>query len=733
MAGAEDFPLATIDEAGGVSDPALVWVAGLPAATAAALGTPDLTERVRHLIRAETAYRACAADVAARMGEELIPALPPDLRRHALEVRRRLHRGEFAQPGELEFRPLARVAEWGAALAAETAALHEAVADTERMRYGLVWDLIRHDPATRRLVLATAPDVVEDVRARLAAGEPWTSKCMRKRADFLLRLLWGAAFKTTSRGWLAHVALTGTAPGPPPAGDTGMHRLSSPSGPHASRGGQHAGSGKHATRSGQHDGRGGELSAPSGQLSALSGKHAAPSNKHGGRGGELSAPSGQHDGRGGGRGGAGDRCAHGGIPIPARLPELVAHAGRLAVVLAGRRSHPALDLVGPDPRPVSAIVARALDLPRPAWPGSAWPAPRPRTVYQRLCEWMARHADECEIDLGPAVLDYLGVPPGKPSPWPVDCVLRPLPDGRAVLEAITPAGVTDTRFAATPHVRSHRAFLTETAARCGAELVEILVPPQGSEGTGTTRPRYTFSWTGAGDLVTFVDDPAGMRRYLPLEEITVRRDARGVIAEDRAGRVLWPLYHAAGRPAPPWDLVVSLLTAASPAQRLVTPRAFGDPRAAFPGRARTPRLLLDRDLVIAPATVFAGRDLLPQPGGDQFGRVRALANLRLVTGAPRWVFARHGHQSRPVDLDSTATLRVFDRMLADPAVDGLVLEEMLPAPDDLVVSDVDGGRCAARALVRLPLNTSPSQLAEEVAAAWQRITSRRRARETTAV
>ncbi|GHF16537.1 hypothetical protein GCM10017786_58040 [Amycolatopsis deserti] len=778
-----------------VGAPGLVRVAGLPAALPAALGTPDLTERMRHLIRAETAYRVCAAEVAERIGEELVPALPRDLRRQALKVRRRLHRGGFVQPGDLEFRPLARIVEWGAALAAETAALHDAVEKTERMHHGLVWDLIIGDPAAARMITATAPGVVEDVRARLAAGEPWTSKPLRKRADYLLRLLFRAAFETTPRGWLAHVALAGSGPGPLTVGDHAVHRLTNiqedrrrlttapvlpdawlsltplrwtegdrlcwhvadHDGPDAVRRGDIRRTpvvdalcrvlGSRAMRTREVV----TLLAPDARQKPVLREFL----RHLAQLGLVqvsSAPTGQLRRR---RVSAGPspgftdvhRRAHGGVAVPARLPELVAHAGRLAAVIADRRSHPALELVGPEPRPVSEIVTEALDSAeplRPAPPASAWPEPRPRTIYQRLCEWLARHADESEIELGPAVLDYLGAPPARPSPWPVDCLLRPLPAGRAVLEAVTPAGVADARFAAAlqglhgevPQVSAYRAFLTETAARCGAELVEILVPPQGSQGTNAVRrPRYTRSWTGDADPATYVDDPAGMRRYLPLGEITLRRDARGVIAEDRAGRELWPVYHATRRPPPPWDVVVSLLTAASPAKRFTLPRVFGDPRAAFPGRTRTPRLLLDPDLVIAPATVFAGRDLLPEPGGDRFARMRALANLRLATGVPRWVFARHGNRSRPVDLDSVATLRVFDRMLADPGVDGLVLEEMLPAPEDLTVSDVDGGRCAAQVLVRLPLDVSPCRLADDVTAAWRRITTRRarRAPETTVV
>ncbi|NIH82174.1 hypothetical protein [Amycolatopsis viridis] len=735
---------------------ALVRVAALSPALAAALGTPDLTERMRHLIRAETAYRACAAEVARRMGDELVPVLPRTLRWQALDVRRRLHRGEVVRPGDLDFPPLSRIVAWGGRLAAETAALQEAVADADRTRHDRMWAAIRHDPEAVRVLDAAAPDVLADVRARLAAGEPWTSRHLRKRGDHLLRLLFRITFGTGPRGRLAPAA---------PVGGEAVHR---PGTGHDDR--------RPGTAGARPDGwlsltplrwteddrlcwesSRGHLGAPrrgevqrTAEVDALCrvlGSRSmrtrevvdllAPdarrkplvreSLQHLAQAGLVqvsSAPSGQ-------RHRPPVSAEPGAVVVPARLPELVDHAGRLAAVLTGRRTPPGLGLIGPEPRPVMEIVAHTVDAADPL-PAPAWPEPRPRTPYQRLCEWLARHADDREIELGPAVLDYLGAPPAKPSRWPVDCLLRPLPEGRAVLEAVTPAGTMDAWFAAPlesrpgelPPVSAYRAFLVETAARCGAELVEILPPPAGGDATPARGPRYTRTWTGAADPASTVDDPAGLHRYLPLTEITLRREARRVIAEDRSGRELWPLYHGARRPPPPWDLVVSLLTAASPAWRLSTPCAFGDPRAAFPGRTRTPRLLLDRDLVIAPATVFAGRDLLPEPGGDRFARVRALANLRLATGVPRWVIARRGRDSRPVDLDNIATLRVFDRMLADPAVPGLVLEEMLPGPEDLIVSDVDGSRRAARTLVRLPFGTTPADLAERATHAWQQLTRR---------
>jgi hypothetical protein len=404
-----------------------------------------------------------------------------------------------------------------------------------------------------------------------------------------------------------------------------------------------------------------------------------------------------------------------------------------AVAAARPGTHPVLATVDAVPLPVTELVSRFLDgrAPRPLErPRAGWPRPEPGTAHDRLCAWIAAHADDGEADLTPSLLDDLGVPAAAPRPWPVDCLVRPLPDGRpfAVLEGVLAAGVADARFADAlrglhddvSHVDAYRSFLDAVAARCGVDVVEVLVPPNGTRGANTVRrPRYTGVWTGDADSATYLGDHGPAGRFLPLGQITVRRDGERIVAEDPAGRPLWPVCHATRVPPPPWDVVLALLTAAAPVGRLAGPFLPGDPTTAFPGLRRVPRLVVGGGLVLAPRAVVLSRDELPRAGAPVEERVRALARLRAETGAPRWNFLRApgAGRPRPVDLDSITALRVIDRALGDPAVSLLVLEEMLPGPDELAVRDEHGEPLAAQLLLRLPHQVSPDRLADDVARA----------------
>lgn len=416
-----------------------------------------------------------------------------------------------------------------------------------------------------------------------------------------------------------------------------------------------------------------------------------------------------------------------------RLGELVAQARRVrAVVTPPAAPHPVFAFVDECPRPVTDVVARFLDGRVPAGGerrDQSWPAPAAGSPHEPLYAWLAEHAGHEEVDLTPDVLDRLGAPPARRPPWPVDCLVRPLPTAKplAVLEAVVPAGIADARFADAlrglhddvSQVDDYRAFLDTVAARCGVEVVEVLIPPHGPRSANTVRrPRYTGAWTGDADPSAYLGEHPG--RFLPLGDITVRRDGERVIAEDRSGRPLWPVCHATRMPPPPWDLVLALLSAAAPIAELAAPFLPGDPSTAFPGADRMPRLVVDGGLVLAPRAVVLTRDRLPDRDLPVADRVRRLARLRVDTGAPRWNFARvrGAGRPRPVDLDSITALRVFDKLLADPTVTALVLEEMLPAPEHLRVSSESGEPLAAQLLLRLPHQVSPERLADDVARAW---------------
>lgn len=113
------------------------------------------------------------------------------------------------------------------------------------------------------------------------------------------------------------------------------------------------------------------------------------------------------------------------------------------------------------------------------------------------------------MDLDDELLDTLGAPPARTAlpPWPLDCLLRPLPGPGpvAVLETASPAGVLDARFAGALHtlyggydnLQRYQAFLTAVERLSGARFVELLVPPlAGRAANAVRRPVITGWWTG---------------------------------------------------------------------------------------------------------------------------------------------------------------------------------------------------------------------------------------------
>jgi hypothetical protein len=793
----------------------LLRVAALPVTLLAPAGNPALFDRVRARRQSEVDYQTFGARLAGRLTRELVPLtdVPGPVRSLAVATRRVLLRGQPADP--VDCRRLAvvnavlggpegltgdllRAAAWSRDLVAEDWRLTRLIREEHARVASVPWELARSGPAARRVVADAAPHLTAEIQERLRDEQRWTDKRMRQRADYLLRILARAACKTTPRGWLGHVAVVRSGPGPADRLLTGarveeyaVHTVAN------------IGTGRRELT--------GSADLPDAWLS-MTGLHwvrddrlycwvADPDTEVGARlvcvrctqpievvrqalaGGvvpaadvaALLAPdesAGQvvrgflhHLVRLGivqastrpesrlrrwtttprpaapAAPGFTDvyRRASGYVPNAAltRLADLVAQARRVHAV-AGRPGppHPVLDTVDEHPRTVTELVAGFLDDRSPAplqRPRRAWPAPEQGTAYHRLCTWIAEHAEHDEVDLTPAVLDDLGVPPADSRPWPVDCLVRPLPGGKpfAVLEAVLAAGVADARFADAlrelhddvSHVDAYREFLAAAATRCGVDVVEVLVPPNGTRGANAVRrPRYTGVWTGDADSATYLGDHGPGGRYLPLGDITVRRDGARLVAQDRDGRPLWPVCHATRVPPPPWDSVLALLTAAAPAGGLSGPFLPGDPTTAFPGLRHVPRLVVDSGLVLAPRSIVLARDELPRHGVPVEDRVRALARLRAETGAPRWNFlrVRGAGRPRPVDLDSVTALRVFDRTLAAPSPEPLVLEEMSPSPEDALVRGESGEPLAAQLLVRLPHHASPDRLADDVARAWRR-------------
>ncbi|KOV73328.1 MULTISPECIES: lantibiotic dehydratase [unclassified Streptomyces] len=388
------------------------------------------------------------------------------------------------------------------------------------------------------------------------------------------------------------------------------------------------------------------------------------------------------------------------------------------------------------PRPISEILADRLsaDTPPPTprrytgWP----PARDPAGGYARLLDHLdaAARSGADHVDLDDALLDALGAPRGGDAlpRWPVDCLLRPLAPAAgggpvAVLETASAAGVLDARFAdglralygGHRNSDAYRAFLAAVEQRTGVRFVDLLVPPLTERSANAVRrPVTTRWWTGDPDPTPYYGSPGRHARYLPLDRISLRRGSRGRIVAEADGRRIIPVHHATRSPAPPYDTLVRLLLAAShPAASCLVRLDALD--AALPDRARLSRLTAGGDLVLAPATWRIDRARLWRPGDDPLAKVRALALLRRSAGLPRYAFARTapGAKPVPVDLVSLTAFHLIERLCAQEAGTALWLEEMLPAPGDLLLRDPlhGGATVAAQLLLRLPHDQSAGRLA----------------------
>ncbi|MEV5599220.1 lantibiotic dehydratase [Streptomyces sp. NPDC052496] len=379
------------------------------------------------------------------------------------------------------------------------------------------------------------------------------------------------------------------------------------------------------------------------------------------------------------------------------------------------------------------------------------PARTAHSGYARLLAHLATHGDEQQVDVTDALLDTFEAPPGSAvlPPWPVDCLLRPLagPGPSAVLETASPAGLLDARFAGALHtlhggydnVSRYRAFLAAVERAADVRFVEVLVPPLAEHAANAVRrPLVTSWWTGDPDPAPYFGTaagpglPGGTARYLPLDRITLRRDGGRVVAE-ADGRRIVPVHHATRSALPPYDVLLRLLMAASHPGTAYLVQLDGL-AGAFPRAARLPRLTVGGRLVVSPAAWRVPRTALWRADDSDLTKVRALAELRRTAGLPRYAFLRYGPGTKPVpvDLEALPTLRVVDRLLAQGEAHGthhdhLLAEEMLPAPDGLVLRDRvhrDGGRgrsdgasVAAQLLLRLPHDRAISDLAASAAAA----------------
>jgi ABC-type multidrug transport system fused ATPase/permease subunit len=203
---------------------ALLRTAGFPVRLWLAAGAPDLFELLRRLDSCHHAYRELARGLAERIGNELVPhpTLSGQDRNRTLAVRRRLHGGASITMADgrhlveiaarlLPNRGLAAELTSAAELSSELSELEgqaaSAVTAEQERLLSSPWELLRESPVGQRALSDGSLAAADDVQRRLDAGEPWTSKRLRRRSDYLWRMIARGAAKTPPRSWLGHVSL----------------------------------------------------------------------------------------------------------------------------------------------------------------------------------------------------------------------------------------------------------------------------------------------------------------------------------------------------------------------------------------------------------------------------------------------------------------------------------------------------------------------------------------------
>jgi hypothetical protein len=807
---------------------ALLRCAGLPIEFWLAASAEPLFGKLAAFELQLQRHRAEAMALADRLGRELIPdpALSARDRAHVLAVRRQLHGGTAR--GETEA-ALGAMADWPAvaaqlrAVAAEGRQLDQQLAElrnevgAEQARLpGAAWQLVERHPAVRAALWQANPDLLDDLTQRVAAAEPWSSKRMRQRGEYLWRILTRGSARATPRGLLGQLCLlpigVSRVDGPewPPIRLTGelawewtdnvFLRSTSQDGlspdvlvsltPLHWTTGQHVQfwvrrpevvdrlidvrlrdtTALHALRMALADGplSLGELTdrlapaEPDGSGAAvLAGlvRHLAGLGVL-----ELSRPAKRSvTGWQAGdpaidqlpRTGYLDGYRRAGGPLPvglvARLEGLAGRALRVLEVIGTPPRRLQDDLLGPEPRPLLAVLADLLERqarrsPEPTvteqQPASVHPhdwldagSTPPDTGYGRLLSWLTeRFATGGPVDLD-SEPNLRRLPPAQPD-WPIDCMIRPIggEDGAlAVLDRIEPAGVLDSRFAetlaeldpaATGAQEDYRAFLSEVERLGGGRFVEILIPPLAVRAANAIRrPPYTRCWTGDSNRSHYLGGSAAEATYLPLADITLRT-VDGRVQAEAGGQPIWPIYHATRTAPPPWRELLDLLLPASPWPGRKRWRTLGWTLAGWPQLDHLPRLTVGGGaLVLAPEQWRLRLDLDWPARQDLLTQCRQLLRWRSERGLPRWVSVVSEVHADPVpcDLASVHTAALFDRYVRRGTTE-LWAAEMLPDPRKLVVGDGrhrPGLGTVAELLLRLPDQRSPRALAQQVIAGWQ--------------
>ncbi|MFI6731342.1 lantibiotic dehydratase [Nonomuraea sp. NPDC050451] len=786
-----------------MSESAVLRVAGLPVRLWLAGSSPDLFACVRALNHVHDDYRRDASVLAGRLGDEVVPRpeLPAAARRAVLATRRRLHQGQALTVDQARrLREIVAAAGPGltahldrvTALSAELLRLEEqAGAQIEKEHDRLLaapWHLLGSVPGGRSCVTS---DVLADIERRLAQGEPWTSKKLRRRSDYLWRMIARGAVKTTPRTWLGQVSLVPVAEHSSKLSVNGQVAVDWTENVHTRRlelarsAADRLRQEHRLSMTPLHRVEGDRLAVwtvdPASSTPRLltyrlrrspaldrivetlrSGVRPVSALEPGSPPGlvgklvrlgvlEVSAPLRQRRGRWEKTSGSTTYDADAGFVDVYRradgaftadlatLQRAFEQYRRIGLLMGEDAPRPRSRLrerIGPQPRPVMDVFAEEMaaqaeegELARRGLPQRAWPRARSAgSGYARLLDLMdTASGSAAAIDITRAMLDFVGAP-DAPITWPTDCVVRPLPAGGWVLDDTGPAAILDARFVETlrrlhgavPAADAYRAFLAELDRITGVPSVELLIPPLTARAANAIRrPRYTSAWTGDPDPghygQAWQDRTA---RHLPLGELTVHREADRVVVS-HAGRPVRICAHATRGPLTPWTVLAGILCADSQ-QHTAQARRLRRSLTAFPERTFVPRITVAGSLVVSPAQWRITADQLDFAGGGDLAGLRALTGLRDRLGLPRWVFVAgpSGDQPLACDLESLRAVRVFEqalKALPDNGPPELTATEMLPAADELSVSDHGAERVAAEVLVRLPHAVPPTELAAAAA------------------
>lgn len=766
---------------------AILRLAGLPIRLWLAAAAPDLFDLVRALERSEGDYLRAASALAERLGNEVVPRpdLPTTERHAVLSLRRRLHRGQHLSPGQAgRLREIAaplpdldRVTR----LSAEVLLLGERAAARIAQEHDRLlaapWHLLHSVRGGRA---GAAPGVLADIERRLADGEPWTSKKMRRRSDYLWRMIARGAAKTTPRAWLGQVALvpiSGPASGEAASlSVNGQTAVEWTENVHASRlevalaGGDLLDPDVPLSLTPLHRVEGDRLAvwtldgtrrmvtyrlrrtpAIENIVTAL-GPGAGPvTGSPPGLVGklvelgvlEVSQPLRQRHGRWSTPSPRATTPATGFVDVYRRaegaldadlaaIERAFVQYRRISLLIgldATDRHSDLRERIGQRPRPIMDVYAEDMaaqiargELSKPTPMRGAWPLPhRADSGYARL---LAELDTSSRFDITPELLDAVGAP-DAPITWPVDCAVRPLPRGGWVLDNTQPAAMLDARFidtlrrlhGAVPAADAYRAFLAELDRLTGVPSVELLVPPLTERAANAVRrPRYTRAWTGDPNPRHYGRAWQSGEGHYLPLGELTIHSEAGRVIVSHAGRRVRICLHATRNALPPWATLVALLRADSQ-QQAAQCRKLRCSLTAFPERAFVPRITVAGSLVVSAAQWRVPADRLDQVRVGDLAGLRALVRLRDRLGLPRWVFVGGPYGNRSLACDLES--------LRAPRVFDQVCQALTGGePYEVTIAEMLPGPGelsvtdhAAEFLIRLPHAMPPHELAAAAAQA----------------